>query len=132
MKNGSFANVSILCVDNYVDSLALLKVCLELEGAVVYTAVSAQEAERVFAKHHPSILICDLALPERDGMSLLKSIRKQDPNVPAIALTGISDPGVRQQALESGFERYLVKPVDEDVLIKAVSSLVTKSTKRPA
>jgi CheY-like chemotaxis protein len=132
MTNTALNNVSILCVDNYIDSLELLKLSLELSGAQVYAAVSMDEAMRIFHAHRPNMLISDLALPERDGISLLKAIRSQDPGMAAIALTGISDSQVRQQALDAGFDRYLVKPVDDQVLIQAVSALALKGKKLSA
>jgi CheY-like chemotaxis protein len=132
MTNSSLNDVSILCVDNYIDALELLKLSLELHGAKVYPAVSAEEAMRIFFAHHPNILISDLALPQGDGISLLKAIRSHDVVMGAIALTGISDSKVRQQALAAGFDRYLVKPIDDHVLIQAVSALARNSRKRSA
>jgi len=132
MTNSSLHDVSILCVDNYIDALELLKLSLELHGAKVYPAVSAEEAMRIFSAHRPNIVISDLALPQGDGISLLKAIRSQDAAIGAIALTGISDPKVRQQALAAGFDRYLVKPIDDHVLIQTVSTLARNSRKRAA
>src|SRR6266403_2219267 len=114
MTSGILKDVSILCVDNYIDSLELLKLSLELHGARVYAAVSAEEAVRVFVRHRPSILIADLALPEANGISLLKGIRTVVPEMPAIALTGFSADDVRNQTLKAGFDLHFVKPVDED------------------
>jgi CheY-like chemotaxis protein len=132
MPNSSLNNVSILYVDNYIDALEILKLSLELQGATVYTAVSAEEAMRIFSARQLDILISDLALPQGDGISLLKAIRSRNSEIRAIALTGISDSKVRQQALDAGFDRYLVKPVDDHVLIQAVSALARQSRKRSA
>ena len=132
MTNTSLNNVSVLCVDNYIDALELLKLFLQLCGAQVYTAVSMDEAMRIFHAHHPNMLISDLALPQGSGIALLKAIRSQDAVMSAIALTGISDSKVRQQALDAGFDRYLVKPVDDHVLIQAVSALTLKGKKLSA
>jgi len=127
VNNIRFDNVSILCVDNYIDSLELLKVLFEMQGAHVYTAISAEQAVRICLKHHPSVLICDLALPQGDGISLLRTIRSMGSKLPAIALTGISDVSVRKQALEAGFAHYLVKPAEDTVLIAAVSGLLPRT-----
>ena len=125
MANIRLDNVSILCVDNYIDSLEILKVLFELQGARVYTAISAEEAVRMFVKYRPTVLICDLALPQGDGIALIKAIRSVVSNVQSIALTGISEPKVRKLALEAGFDHYLVKPADGDVLLATVAALVT-------
>jgi CheY-like chemotaxis protein len=125
-------DVSILCVDNYIDSVEVLKLTLQLSGAQVHAAVSAEEALRMFSAHKPDLVISDLALPQSDGMSLLKEIRTQCPHVPAIALTGISDAKVRLQAFDAGFDRYLVKPVADYILIETVSKLAPVGTRRSA
>jgi CheY-like chemotaxis protein len=52
--------------------------------------------------------------------------------VPAIALTGISDAKVRLQAFDAGFDRYLVKPVADYILIETVSKLAPVGTRRSA
>jgi DNA-binding response OmpR family regulator len=125
--NSRLDNVSILCVDNYIDSLELLKVLFEMQGARVYTAISAEEAVRICVRQRPDVLIFDLALPHGDGISLLKTIRSMGSTMPAIALTGISDLRVRKQALKAGFDHYLVKPADDTVLLGAVSELVSRT-----
>src|SRR6266550_1142779 len=112
--------------------MELLKLSLQLCGAQVYAAVSMEEAMRMFHMHRPNMLVSDLALPQGHGISLLKAIRGQAPGMAAIALTAISDFNIRQQAMDAGFDRYLVKPVDYDVLIKAVSALASKAGKLPA
>ena len=125
-------DVSILCVDNYIDSLEVLKLTLQLSGAQVHAAVSAEEALRMFSMHKPDLVISDLALPKSDGMSLLQAIRTQCPDVPAIALTGISDAKVRLQAFDAGFDRYLVKPVVDYILIETVRKLAPMGTRKSA
>jgi CheY-like chemotaxis protein len=130
--NISLANVSVLCVDNHTDSLEMLKLTLELHGARVHAAVSVEEAMRLFSAHHPSILISDLALAHGNGIDLLKALRAQDGALAAIALTGISEVTIREQALEAGFDRYFVKPVDDHVLIRAVGEIASKNRKRSA
>jgi CheY-like chemotaxis protein len=127
MMTASLTDVSILCVDDYTDTLELLKCTLELHGARVIGAVSAEEALRVFSAHHPDILISDLMLPQDDGISLVRTIRRQSPRTAAIALTAISDSKVRGQAFDAGFDRYLVKPVDDYILIQTVSRLAPKA-----
>jgi CheY-like chemotaxis protein len=132
MSHLSLTNVRILCVDNYIDSLEPLKLLLELHGAEVYPAVSVKEAMRFFSEHRPRILVTDLALPEGNGISLMRALRRIDPSVAAVAITGVSDMKVRREALAAGFEYYLVKPVDEDVLVQAVSSIALRHHRRSA
>src|SRR4051812_28069542 len=102
-SNAPLSNVFILCVENYSDSLELLRLSLELQGAKVHAAISAEKALQIVATQPIDLLISDLALPQADGIALVKALRTQS-SIPAIALTGISDAEVREKALAAGFD----------------------------
>lgn len=104
----------ILVVDDSPDSLALMKLELELLGHEVTTAEHADEALEVASRESPDLLISDLRLPDIDGFDLIHRIR-QLPRmraVPAIAVTGLSRPADVEEALLAGFDGHLVKPID--------------------
>jgi CheY-like chemotaxis protein len=122
---------SILCVDNYVESLELLKFVFEAEGAKVFTAVSSEDALRIASAEKLDLMIADIRIPDDNGIVLLNKIRSLGIRLPAIAITGVSDANVRDLAISAGFLEYLVKPVDEAVLSQAVLG-VLRSTKSRA
>jgi CheY-like chemotaxis protein len=123
MISRSLQSISILCVDDDWQMLEILKAMLEPFGATIHTAISADEALRLFNQCQADIVICDIGLPETDGIILMQRIRSQSSGTAAIALTGISNYQVRERAFDAGFDRYLVKPVPDFILIETICKL---------
>jgi PAS domain S-box-containing protein len=121
------AGLRILLVDDEADSRELLSVVLESCQAKVTTAESAAEALEKFKETAFDILISDIGMPEEDGFSLVGKIRELSNEVggdiPAIALTAYARAEDRVQALRSGFQMHLAKPVESSELIAAVANL---------
>ncbi len=119
--------LNVLLVDDEADSRELLKLVLDLCGAEVTTANSAAEAFAAFAGRKFDILISDIGMPGEDGFSLIGRIRdlpnEEGGAVPAIALTAYARSEDRVQALRSGFQMHVAKPVEPIELIVAVANL---------
>ena len=122
--------VRVLVVDDDRDALRLVREILEVAGADVITAESAQEALGLAGTQKPTVLIADLGLPHMDGFELIKRIREHhDPSVRqlrAAALTAYARSEDRTRALRSGFHLHLAKPIDPGELLAAVESLSAK------
>jgi signal transduction histidine kinase/ActR/RegA family two-component response regulator len=118
-------NVRVLVVDDDVDSLELLRDVLESAGAFLTTATSGKQA--LEARGTFDIIISDIGMPQMDGYELLGHIRSQagGGGVPAIALTAYARPEDAERARASGFQDYLTKPVEVDVLLERIKTLVT-------
>jgi CheY-like chemotaxis protein len=118
--------LSILLVDDNEDSLELLELSLQMEGAAVRGARSAEAALEAVSDFTPSVLVSDLTLPGDDGCELLSKLRRI-PNfgrLPAIAVTGHSDGEAKARALKAGFGAYVVKPINLNELARIVRGLV--------
>ena len=116
--------VRVLVVDDdprVRDALALL---LDRAGAVVETADSVAIARERIAREAPHALICDLAMPDEDGYSLLRELRAAGSKIPAIALTAHATLVDVQRARAAGFEIHLAKPVDFAKLVENIDQLV--------
>lgn len=124
--------IQILVVDDDNDTREFHTFVLEQAGARVIAAASAKEALQVFAESEPDILLSDIGMPETDGYMLIRQIRtlqpKQAKQIPAIALTAYAGEINQQQALASGFQRHLSKPVEPDELVKAIATLIGRNT----
>ncbi len=126
--------VSILLVEDDVDSREVLGLFLEQCGAAVLSAASAREALDVLqnsaAAALPHVIISDLAMPDEDGYSLISRIRRLPPQfggkISAIALSAFATNENKQRAFEAGFDKYSTKPFDPDLLIEEILSLVKK------
>ncbi|KAM3106539.1 PAS domain S-box protein [Phormidesmis sp. 146-33] len=121
----NLSGVRVLVVDDMQDSREIVAFVLEQAGAVVISASSAQDALKQLNQANPDVIVSDVGMPELNGYELLQQIR-QDLNLttPVIALTAYATEDDQQQALESGFDRHLAKPIDPVSLIQTVAALV--------
>ena len=116
----------VLVVDDEDDARDIVSTVLRERGAEVLAARSAAEAFEGIQELRPDVLISDLAMPQADGYGLLRRIRALPPErggrTPAIALTAYARADDRKNALLSGFQMYLSKPVAMDELVLTVAN----------
>lgn len=122
-ENSEFKDMRILLIDDCPDVLELLQNIFSRLGAKVQTCLNAIEGHIQLNRFLPHLLICDLAMPEENGHSLLKKIRSEGHKLPSIALSAYDDPAKASEALESGFNIFLLKPVDPSLLKQKVLEL---------
>lgn len=119
--------MKVLVVDDELDTVELVAELLRHCGAEVITALSAPAALESFLKDKPDLLVCDLAMPQEDGYSLIRKIRALGPerggDAPALALTARAKDEDKDEALRAGFQLYLTKPVDPEDLVSALREL---------
>jgi PAS domain S-box-containing protein len=115
----------VLIVDDQADARELATEIVRGLGADVMTAADSREALDVLARSTPHLLIADIGLPGEDGYELIRRVRALPPErggrIPAIALTAYAHVDDRARALASGFQEHVVKPVDPDMLARAVA-----------
>ncbi|HEX7294936.1 MAG TPA: PAS domain S-box protein [Pyrinomonadaceae bacterium] len=124
----NLTGIRILAVDDSGDTRELVSAVLAACGANVTTASSVQEALHLFIEWRPAVMVCDIGMPEEDGLDFIREIRQLPPeeggNTPAIALTGYARIEDRIRALEAGYEMFIPKPVQASELCSMVASLV--------
>jgi signal transduction histidine kinase/ActR/RegA family two-component response regulator len=127
-KATSLRGARLLVVEDDDGTRATLTKVFERAGATVRDAESGAAAMKVLARFKPDLLVCDIAMPDEGGCSLLRRIRRRGKrnggDVGALALTAFADEGARARTREAGFQDHLVKPVDVDRLLDAVSTLL--------
>jgi len=112
----------ILVVDDHDDTLRSMKMLLTRLGYEVLAAENMTDALRIAEERHFDILLSDIALPDGNGLELLKKIRARR-NVPALALSGFGMDEDIDRSREAGFADHLTKPVSIDRLQAAISQL---------
>lgn len=109
----------VLLVDDNVDARDGLAQLLRMRGYQVELAHDGASALDVARKSGPRAVLLDIGLPGQDGYEVARELRAeprlQDATV--IAVTGYGGPDERYRAREAGFDHYLTKPVDLDVLV---------------
>lgn len=112
----------ILLVDDHTVMREAL--AFYLEGAqnlrVVAQAGSAAQAREVAARVDFDVAVLDIGLPGEDGVSLLQHLREEEPGLPVVLFTGITDVEVVRRALDAGATVYVPKVATQDDLIAAI------------
>jgi DNA-binding response OmpR family regulator len=107
--------VRVLVVDDDPDTLEMMALLLQLQGADVVQASGADEALRQYSCRPPHVLVSDLAMRGHDGLWLIREVRR---------LGGLD--GLRVPAI-AVFDAYFTKPIDPDALFGAVGSAVRRT-----
>ena len=124
-KVHSLQGLDVLIVEDSTDTLELLRMIFQREGANVTTATSAAEALQQAVTKRPNIIISDIGMPETDGYQLLEQLRLLPglAEVPAIAVSGYASEDDRERALAVGYMALVPKPIDVDVLFSLIQDL---------
>ncbi len=123
----SLIGVSVLVVDDDVDSREMLTVVLEDRGAEVRSTESASAGLTALRERVPHVIVSDIGMPGEDGHAFIRKVRRLAPhrggNVPAVALTAYATPADAANALAAGFNRHLTKPIVADDVVHVVANL---------
>ncbi len=94
---------------------------LKIQGLeVVGEAANGQEALAKIDELMPDIILMDLKMPEMDGISACREIKKLLPEIKVMVLTSFADDELIQQAIEAGADGYLLKDIQPKELLKAL------------
>jgi signal transduction histidine kinase/ActR/RegA family two-component response regulator len=131
-KQMPLSGTSILVVDDDADAQELFRVALEIAGARVTTAASAEHALEAVGEGTIDLLIADIRMRECDGLELMQRIRALPlplGQLPAIAATSFGSVRQRTEAFEAGFNAHVAKPLEVDRLLAAVLDVLPGNRK---
>jgi signal transduction histidine kinase/ActR/RegA family two-component response regulator len=123
----ALAGYRILVVEDQTDTRQLIETALLACGAIVFTAASVENGLELWRRERPDALVSDIAMPGRDGYSLMREMRSGDPaQTPrvTIALSAYAGPQDYTRSIEAGFQRHLSKPVDPIALVETLRELL--------
>jgi signal transduction histidine kinase/CheY-like chemotaxis protein len=112
------ARATVLVVDDHDLNRELARTLLERRGCRVLLARNGQEGMRVAKVEHPDLVLMDLAMPVKDGLTAAREL-KADPEtaeIPLIAFTALAMRGDEERARKAGFDGYLTKPLETSAL----------------
>ena len=95
----------------------------------VYSAEDGKEALNIYREKKPDMLLLDISMPQMDGLELARAIRQEDKDTPIIMLTAHSDREKLLKAIPLGLSEYLLKPIDDVILINTVNRLIKQMKK---
>ena len=120
----------ILVIEDDPVARADLQARLKAQGYTVALAADAASAVTVVNRERPDLILLDLGLPAGDGFLVLERLRKIESlaAIPVLVITGRSDPETRKRVEAMGVAPVLVKPVQTEALLAAISeALETRS-----
>jgi DNA-binding NtrC family response regulator len=110
----------ILIIDDDQMMLNALTTLLEAEDYETMTSPDGKGGIQSYRKHRPDVVLLDLRLPEKNGIEVLKEIRRVNARAQVIIITGYPSPEVKAEAFENGAFYFYEKTKDIGELLKAV------------
>ena len=114
----------ILVVDDATFMRMRAAKLLTEEGHEVVEADNGAEAIKVYKKSSPDAVLMDITMPEMDGLTALKEIRKIDPDAKVAMVTAMGQQAVILEALKSGARDFVIKPFDKERVVEAIGKLL--------
>ena len=100
----------VLVVDDEASVRQALERALSLEGFAVATAAGGNEALDAVAQRPPAVIVLDVAMPDLDGVSVVRRLRGSGIDIPVCILSARDEVPDRVSGLQAGADDYLVKP----------------------
>ena len=113
----------IIVIDDEEDVRESLKQLFSLEGFEVYAMADAKEALGFISKKFQGVIISDIRMPEMDGLTFLKEVKKLNKLLPVILITGHGDIKLAVKSLKLGAIDFLEKPFNPNELVDQVKVL---------
>ncbi len=127
---GEAINGRILIIDDDPHFLRILQRILSGEKFLVTATSNPCDAIRLLRSSNFSLIICDLRMPDCDGLNLLQTIRNAGNEIPVIILTAYGEVDTYLEAMNAGATEYLNKPIKSDELVLVVRNCLRRGNHR--
>ncbi len=115
----------VLIVDDAAFMRMMIKDILSKNGyEIVGEAADGQQALDLYKEHQPDLVTMDITMPEMDGITSLKEIKKINPDAKVIMCSAMGQQAMVIDAIQAGAKDFIVKPFQADRVIEAVSKTV--------
>jgi len=109
-------------IDDCADMLSHLSDVLIENGYHVFAFQTARSALKSISGGLPHVIVCDICMPEMDGLGFLEEVRRVDPELPVVLATGFPDMELAVNAVKKRAFDFLVKPFKVSTLLEVVAS----------
>lgn len=117
----------VAVVDDEEPVRRALRRLIHASGYDAVTFASGYELLDFLKDDRPACALLDLHLPGLTGLDLLQNLCLMQPPVPCVVITGHDAPGVKARVLAAGASEYLLKPLDDSVLLSAVAVAIHRN-----
>ena len=115
----------ILCVDDNEQDLSVLKFMLTTNGYRVLSATTGQEALGIFQENLIDLVLVDFAMPQMNGMDLLRECKRLNQQQKTILLSGTVDEAIYARS-DVKPDHFLAKPYQINQLVEVIHALIAK------
>ncbi|WP_456275487.1 response regulator [Bacillus sp. AK128] len=116
----------ILIVDDAAFMRMMIKDILSKNGyEVVGEAADGQQAVELYKEHTPDLVTMDITMPEMDGITALKEIKKINPNAKVIMCSAMGQQSMVIDAIQAGAKDFIVKPFQADRVLEAIGKTLS-------
>lgn len=123
-------NLSILIVEDEDEVRESMARYLARRIDTVRTAHSGEAGLDAYRKFCPDLVISDISMGEMDGLAMCRAIRDIDPDFPVIILSAHNEAEMLLSSIDLGITKFLVKPVDTDVLLTVLGNVAESLEKQ--
>lgn len=93
---------------------------------IVAEAVNGADAVEKFSQVIPDVLLLDLAMPKKDGLTVVKEVIASHPQAKIILITASDNQNVINECISSGASAFISKPFDFDYVLKLITDIVSR------
>ncbi len=123
-----FIIMKILVVEDEKKLAGFMRKGLEEQGFAVTLCHNGSEAYELACNEAFDLIVLDIMLPGRDGLSILQNLRERKNTVPVILVTARSETNERVQGLHAGADDYIAKPFYMDELLARIQAVLRRSS----
>lgn len=115
----------IMVVDDTAFMRAMIREMISGSGhEIVAEAKNGEEAVRLYSNAKPDVMTMDITMPDMDGVTALKNIRKIDPQAKVIMCSAMGQHAMVLDAIQAGAKDFIVKPLQQHRLLEAIDKVL--------
>jgi len=121
-------DLTILYVEDDIDTQRLIKRILDSSAKEVYIASDGVEGLEMYKEKQPDIVLTDICMPNMNGLDMSKEIKEINPKQPIAIFTAFDNPEYLKQASELEIGTYILKPFDNEQFFNSLNYLAMVAT----
>jgi len=118
---------TILCIEDKIELREDIAEELEEAGYEVLQAGDGEQGLEMIIEHQPDLVLCDISMPRKDGLQLMKEVRSNFPlfaDMPFMLLSALSDRQRILDGLKQGADAYFTKPINLQFLLARIHASI--------
>ena len=124
-RRRDLCDISILIVEDNIDTAQELQAMLEFDFTIIYTASDGFDGFEKYKQYRPDCIVTDVNMPCMSGIEMTNKIRLHDTKTPIIYLSAHSDIKYLQKAIDQKASAYILKPISYDELLEKITTHLT-------